>query len=115
MVTGQSYDDVRAFFPDDLSERGLSQHHMEHYLVEHGWCWSRKTLYEPSTNQEREAWPPEPFGEVHICEVVTSSSHAVVMLADGTVLDPLTDEPKRLTDYSKVYYVAAVRRLQDKF
>jgi hypothetical protein len=33
------------------------------------------------------------------------------MLADGTVLDPLTPEPKKLSDYKEVYYVAAVGRL----
>jgi hypothetical protein len=30
------------------------------------------------------------------------------MLRDGTVLDPMCDEPKRLSDYKEVNFVAAV-------
>lgn len=113
MVTGQTYDEVAAAYTEDLSMRGLSQFHMEHYLVEHGYCWAKKTLYDPN-NKKRAAWPPAPFGNIHICEVAMSGgSHAVVMLADGMVLDPMTTEVKRLTDYEEVYYAAAVRKLSD--
>jgi hypothetical protein len=115
MVTGHPYEQIKAFYGEDLGERGLSQHHIEHYLVEHGFTWARKTKWLPYIDgrkqQQREPWPAEPWADVHICEVVTSQSHAVVMLADGTVLDPLTPEPKKLSDYKEVYYVAAVGRL----
>jgi hypothetical protein len=110
MVTGKTYQEVKAWFEMDFNDRGTSQHGIEEYLVEHGYTWARKTLYRHN-NQQRTPWPPEPFADVHICEVAGTSSHAVVLLRDGTVLDPLTPEPKRLTDYEKVYYVAAITRL----
>lgn len=43
---------------------------------------------------------PEPVCEVNIAEVQSPvGAHVVVVLGDGSVRDPATDEPRRLTDY----------------
>jgi len=48
-----------------------------------------------------------------MAEVVMSSGnyHSVVMLADGSVLDPLTTQRKRLVDYKEVGSVRAIYRI----
>lgn len=107
MVTGKSYREVRDYFGIDFAERGTHVGGIEQYLTDHGYAWARLCHYD-HLSVERTPWPPEPFGDVHICQVVGSASHTVVMLGDGTVLDPLTPEPKRLSDYQAVHYVAAV-------
>ena len=63
-----------------------------------------------------EDWPPAPFAALHLCSVVPSldhwnESHAVVMLADGSVLDPNSPVPRRLNDYPHVTLVAEVRKV----
>lgn len=51
----------------------------------------------------------QPFGEVHLCEVSAwGRPHAVVMLADGTVFDPVDPQPTTLAAYDRVASVAVV-------
>ena len=68
--------------------------------------------FSPTGAVPRVPWPPEPFGDVHLCEVTVQQdspvNHFVVMLQNGRVLDPLTPERKRLSDYHRVLSVAAV-------
>jgi hypothetical protein len=49
------------------------------------------------------------FAYQHVCEVEVHEhapcNHIVVMLRDGAILDPLCDEPKRITDYFSVLNV----------
>lgn len=120
MLTGQTYAATRADFvaclrleaevADGLFERhGHSFFEWDMYLTERGYAVARKFLW--LRKWKRAPWPCEPFGRVHLCEVQHSLQHCghmVVMLADGTVLDPATAEPKRLADYWRVNSVAAV-------
>lgn len=114
MVMGRTYADVKAEIlaehPErDFSERGINYMDGDQLLAHWGYATAR--LFRYYVSHHREVWPPAPFAEVHMCEVEcspTSAGHSVVMLADGTVLDPLTPETRRLTDYHKVNSVAAV-------
>lgn len=109
MATGRTYAEVRAGFPGrDFVESGISSTRVDEYLIRAGYALRKVTHYDPIAEEFREPWPPAPFADIHICEVVTSRSHTVIMLRDGTVLDPLTTEPRRLADYARVYYVAGV-------
>jgi hypothetical protein len=114
MLLGISYDAAADLLtggePDRLNEQGMGWHVPESQLVQHGYAVSRKwRVYQPG-NQTREPWPCAPFADLHWCEVIAGprGAHAVVMLRDGTVLDPMADEPKRLSDYSEVNFIAAV-------
>lgn len=122
MIVGKTYAQVVAEFAGDAHPNGYrynpdtgspAYYAMDLYLAEEGFAVSR--LYEdrfPHCRNEKRAWPPEPFAPLHLCNVKVYSestrNHWVVMLADGAVLDPLTPEPRRLTDYAEVHNVAAV-------
>jgi len=115
MATNQSYAEVKAAFNAakfDFSKNGISLFTIDDYLSSQGYAVRRFTRGDQLRNEQRETWPIEPFADVHICEVVNSvMCHMVVMLADGTVLDPATDEPKRLSDYVAVHYIVGVYKV----
>jgi hypothetical protein len=112
MVLGVSYEEAAAKLATDpaiFDTSGSGYHVLESQLVHHGYAVSRKwRVFQPG-NQQRDQWPCEPFADLHWCEVISGGrGHAVLMLGDGTVLDPMSDEPKRLSDYEEVNFVAAV-------
>lgn len=108
MLTGQDYGEVAAAFPGRcFSETGLTDLALRDYLAMRGirfGDWRTKSG----------DWPPEPFGEVHLCSVHvypwSPCDHWVVMLATGEVLDPLSPYPWRLSDYDAVNSVVAICR-----
>lgn len=120
MIAGLDYDTVAADYTwisendgCDLNTVGFD------FLWRHGFACQPVYPYRPGPPirgdadesrriRARHPWPPEPWAEAHLCEVLTSMSHCVVMLADGTVLDPLTDQPRRLTDYARVHNVRGI-------
>lgn len=108
MLTGRTYAEVKASFTNDFSGGGHSVFMWDQYLAEHGYGTARKYRY--LYGRERAVWPCEPFADVHLClvHVVEGPGHMVVLLRDGTVLDPLTPEPRRLSDYAGVSDIAAV-------
>jgi outer membrane murein-binding lipoprotein Lpp len=77
-------------------------------ISENGWAVQRKWGTMQPGNQKRDPWPLAPWADLHECEVKTSMIHSVLLLANGTVMDPLTTEPKRLSDYSEVLSMAAL-------
>lgn len=109
MVTGHDYEGVRAFFEGhDFNAEGLTFLGMQDYLSEHGYATAYKRRYRLGTFL-REPWPPLPFAKVHFCRVILpTGAHFVVMLNGGAVLDPATPEQRRIEDYPRVEYVAAV-------
>lgn len=112
MVTGKTYREVHEFLSAclgrDFETVGACWHgDGDMYLIENGYALQTKYRY-LWANQQRARWPVEPSADVHICSVRTSQSHAVVMLRDGTVLDPLTPDLKRLSDYSAVDSITAI-------
>lgn len=111
MITGKTYEEVR----DDITVfigSGLTSFEADQYLVEHGFAVARKYKHILYNKSDREIWPPEPWMDMHLCFVWPQKTgrgcHAVVMLKDGTVLDPDTSETKRLNDYYKVDNVTGV-------
>jgi hypothetical protein len=114
MITGLSYQEIKAYAERDFDRQGMSSGDWHVILAELGYALSiiHRVRQYPWMNCARDEWPPRPWADVHLCEVVVAGgsggSHMVVMLADGSVLDPLTPERKRLTDYAEVFQVAAV-------
>jgi hypothetical protein len=79
------------------------------YAIQHRWRAPYTIAYD---SPPHEPWPCEPWAEVSIATVLTcAGAHAVVLLRDGKVLDPLTPEPRRLSDYSKVESIVAVYKV----
>jgi len=72
---------------------------------------ARRFHHDPVTARERPRWPPEPFAPVHWALVeVAAGGHAVVMLDDGSVLDPWDRSRTTLRHpaYLKVHSVTGV-------
>jgi hypothetical protein len=84
------------------------------FLRDHGYAYQKRYRSPYTTGYEQpkhDPWPCEPWADVHIAVVATSASHALVLLKDGTVLDPMTPDPRRLSDYSTVESITAVYRV----
>jgi len=78
------------------------------YAIQHRWRSPYTVAYDCPVH---EPWPCEPWADVHIVVVQTSQSHAMVMLRDGTILDPMTPEPRRLSNYGKVESITAIYKV----
>jgi hypothetical protein len=119
MLTGQTYAQVRDAFPGrDFSgageHRGMVPHDLDYFLSREGYATAARwhSWYLPP----RSRWLPEPFAAVHYAQVDTldgAGCHFVVVLDDGTVLDPATPSPRRLDDFPDVHCLAAVVRCAD--
>lgn len=115
MVLGVTYDAALSLLSPDKDpdwNHGFDFMAFDSVLVDHGYAVARKFRY-TRDNAERQPWPPQPWGELHMALVrcTQNTSHAVVMLADGTILDPLTPTPRKLSDYVAVDNVAAITPL----
>jgi len=111
MILGLSYEQASEMYPK-MTNDGYGPHVLDDILANRGFATARKFRFSAEKHRPRDPWPPEPFGDLHWCQVITpGGGHAVLMLLDGTVLDPATDEPRRLTDYVEVNSVAAITRI----
>jgi hypothetical protein len=120
MLTGKSYEEVAVYFGEiDLDKHGVYLRGMDDYLVDQGFAIARKHMYLGFfTGREatlRKPWPPEPFADLHLCEVEVcenaSMNHFAIMLRDGEIVDPLLDDRKALSDYFRVLNVAGIVKL----
>lgn len=119
MILGKSYQETLALFPCSPDDNnGFSSFVGDTLLVEEGYAVARK--YKTRTgynNQKRAIWPPEPWCDIHWCEVMTAAGgHAIVMLGDGIIMDPWDPSRKSLRDpaYQQVNFVAGVVKLPSK-
>jgi hypothetical protein len=109
MVTGLSYETVR----DDWGGAGTGHGFLtwSTYLANRGYATQHLWKHNSERKADRDPWPLEPWADIHLCAVDAGfgqGSHLVVLLRDGTVLDPATDEPRRLSDYKTILHMTAV-------
>jgi hypothetical protein len=112
MILGKSYQEIKADFLY-FENKGVSFFSYDHYLAENGFAVARKYRHYQIRREEREIWPVEPFADVHICTVRIDPDfhHTVILLKDGLVLDPLTQEKRTLADYSEIDNIAGVYKI----
>lgn len=117
MLTGQTYQQVYEDFgsPDLSGESGgITDWDIRNYLKKHGLQFGGWKLKQYVGGEEASPWPPDPTGSVCLCLVHvypwSPCSHWVVMLPDGSVLDPvnLSDTPLRLSVYDAVHSVVGI-------
>ena len=113
IITEKSYAEIKASLrPKDLSVNAYTSFDAESYLYEHGYWLLKKWKHICFSAIDREVWPVEPFAPVHYVQVVNGQhgkAHAVVLLKNGNVLDPWTEEkPRKLSDYSEVNEIIGV-------
>lgn len=115
MVTGRTYAEVKRYFEGmSFDEKGGITHtDAQQYLSDTGFAGALKYRFMPRfarvdcPNREFRAPWPEPFAPAHLIGI-NSGRHCVVLLPDGTVLDPLHEAPRRLEDCGEVAYVLGV-------
>ena len=113
MIAGKSYAEIKAELrPKDLSTDAYTSFDAESYLYEQGYSLQKKWKHVCYRGVDRKAWPVLPFAPIHYVQVVnnpTGKAHAVVMLYNGDVLDPWTDErAKKLSDYLEVNEIIGI-------
>lgn len=109
MVRGVSYAEVAATFGSP--DRGFTHDVWQEYLARHGFALQHLYRVDQLTRASRKTWPLPPWADLHVCSVDAGrgfGSHLVVLLGDGTVLDPATDAARRLDDYAGVAFMVAV-------
>jgi len=60
-----------------------------------------------------EPWPLRPFAPIHILSVYSEGVHAVVMLNDGTILDPDNPYIKSRHEYHRVYRMIGIWKVSE--
>lgn len=118
MLTDLSYDEVKARFSSDydFDKNGITHYASDAFLAEHGYALAYKWEHDQVRKTTRQPWPPEPWADVHLCEVVVDpkkGAHAVIMLKDGRIYDPHFGELPNIRNsyYIRTYFVAAVYKV----
>lgn len=114
MITGYTYELVESELSDRIFN-GLSLAIADQYLAERGYAVSRLFRLKSSGTEFQSRWPVLPFADLHWCVVQvyqeSTIKHSVLMLKDGTVIDPHDNEKLSLYDYYKVYSIAGIYRI----
>lgn len=102
MITGEPYEQVRAEFP--FFKDGIDEWEVRAYLAERGYACAQVYIhYAPMRVNLPER--VKPFTDVHFAYV--DDRHFVVVLRDGTVLDPARPQPRHIDQY-KVSWICGV-------
>jgi len=130
MILGWEYEEAKEAIEKSPVEqgpidwdRGISHLAVDYVLGEHGyfghriyisWCQQVVSVGDnpPYWDLKPDAvWPPEPFAPIHYATVQAGAFyHFVVMLADGTVLDPMRPGHFDLTCWPAVANVRGLVR-----
>lgn len=117
IVTDKTYDEVKAwdgFVGKNFRNAGLTYDDLMQYLGDHGFATMFRWRYLPgSCTQQRNVrspWPSPSFAPVHLVGV-RDGMHLVVLLPDGTVLDPSVARPMRLEECGHVAWMMGVFRV----
>jgi hypothetical protein len=131
MVTGRSYEEVKAYFIGcDFQTEGISHDDAMTYLGDTGYATQRRywplpywvpdaKTFEWEMQREgglvqarRKPWPCAPWAPAHLMGI-NGGRHCVVLLRDGTVLDPNQDAPRRIEDVGHVSYILGVFQVSE--
>ena len=103
---------------NDFSKNGVCLGQVYRWLEERGFATQLRWAWRWGHERVRE-WPPKPFAPVHICDVMTvAGSHAVVMTAEGKILDPNRAPgtwPESFSYYGSVSQVCGIWKVGDAY
>lgn len=108
MVTGRDYWEIKTCIGVDVTETGVPTWRWADYLGSTGYLLAPRSM----SGLHKGLWPCSAFADVHLCTVKVDKdakyTHLVVVLRDGTVLDPDIPGPRTLDDYVRVYGICGV-------
>ena len=117
MVTGKSYQEVkqgmRQYWKNEGSDNGTNDEAFEAYLAARGYAVQHLSHDYIPEDKLIEPWPPAPWAPIHTADVYADGGHAVVVLHDGTVLDPNDTGIKSLDQYHRVYAMQGIWKVSD--
>lgn len=105
--------DMDKHWKHDGNSLGTSYEAWRAYLSAHGYAIQYIDHEYTPNEQLIDPWPIKPFAPVHIVFVYSSGMHAVVMLENGTILDPTDIHFKSRHEYHRVYGVAGIWKVRD--
>lgn len=110
MLLGKTYTDIVTLLaesphpiePDGWHRVGTTQYHVDWALATSGAFIQRRF--------SAWGWSMEPFAPIHYAQVVqpSNNTHFVVVLEDGSVLDPMREGVYALGDWEKVNQIVGV-------
>jgi hypothetical protein len=97
----------------DFATRGVCLMDALRWLERQGYATQTRYRYEWGY-AITDMWPPLPFAPAHICNVETpaGTQHAMVMNAEGKLLDPYYSAIDSWDFYRKVYSVVGIWRVE---
>lgn len=102
MILGVPYDAATKMFAADFQADGVTHDAGVDAVLGHGWVAVTKKVDAYNHKDDHREFLLTPFADIHLLTVVThadcSTGHAVVMLEDGTILDP-SEKPLKKEDY----------------
>lgn len=121
MVTGKTLarviKEIYEHWENEGRYQGIEDNIVDQYLSKNGYAIQRISHeYEPNKLLIPK-WPVRPFAPIHIVDVWSSNPagmHAVVMLKDGTVMDPSNRRIKDISMYQRVFGITGVWKVTDK-
>ena len=114
MLLGQSYWGARSLLPHFNAIEGTCSTDVLRVLGEYGWAYASKYPHYSPEQRDRRVWPIRPFAPIHFCAARVGGWHAILMFADGTVLDPLrypSAGRRTLDDYTDILEIHGLWRV----
>lgn len=124
MLLGKSYSEAIEHYhfgdPDYYKKGGLSSGFLEFILYDLGFSlriirpnrFMQYSDWPKVPNRRHNPWPLAPWTDVTWCEVEvypeSSKLHCIILLRDGSVLDPALQGPRKLSDYHEVHTMIGV-------
>ncbi|MGU3476920.1 hypothetical protein [Methylobacterium sp. D48H] len=111
MLLDRTYADMRAAVGEP--GHGFTHDSLGELLIRGGYALQHVFRIDQVTQRPRPVWPLAPWAPIHVCTVDAGGpgSHLVVMLADGTIMDPATTTMGRLSDYRAVISMTGLNRV----
>lgn len=112
MITGKTYDEVKAELKLDISD-GISEYVLDNYLADNGYAVARIHPFNAYQEKVRDKWPIEPFADMHLCIVETGvGPHYVLMLTSwDVVLDPAIEGVVNIDEYEEILSIAGIAKV----
>ncbi len=118
MILKTTYDEADTLF-SIFNGEGILVAQMDELLACYGYAIARiskKTYLRGYKEVPRDNWPVTPFAPIHLCLVRVSKrakiDHFIIMLKDGTILDPDNKDKKSLSDYHDVHHIAGITKIR---
>ena len=118
MMCECSYQEAKAYFLERNPEAGIKAvagYDVHQFLIAYGWIYTKyANKYRWNLEGSPDIWPCEPLEAVNLCSVQAGPNpdlgHSVILLQDGSVLDPLHPEIQRLDVYQYVNSISGWKR-----